>query len=156
MFVTKNQFYVFVACFAFGACVGILFSFSSAIKFFIKNRILRMVPDVITFNLVGIIYSFYALNMCFSNVRVYMVVGVFIGIIAYLKSFHILLAKCAKKFYNIIVKITLKRLEKRKRIKDERIKVKKNNSRNNRRGSNATSYASINNGFSVNIHTSKK
>ena len=116
MFVTSGQFYVFVACVCFGGCTSILYSISALIKNCISNRLIKSIPDVICFLLIGVLYVLYSHTLNFPNFRVYMIVGILFGIFSYLKSFHILLAKMSKKFYNIIDK----KLRRVKRSKDER------------------------------------
>lgn len=152
MFVTQNQFFVFIACIAFGGAVGIIFSVFSCVKFFIKNKVLSAIPDIIAFIFVGVLYSAYSFALKFPNLRFYMPIGVFIGITMYFKTFHILLAKYAKKFYNILyIKLSLI-----KKAKDDRNKVKKVNSRNNGRRSSPSRDFANDNGVSVNIHQSSK
>lgn len=102
MFVTASQIYVFIACVALGGFFGALLSISCSIKYFIKNIYLKALPDFIVFSLCALIYAILSYNMKFPNVRMYMFLGIFVGIVTYLKSFHILLAKIIKKIYNII------------------------------------------------------
>ena len=102
MFVSANQIYVFLACVAFGGVVGVFFSVSSVFKHLIKIKWIKDLVEVIAFMLVAFLYLLYSYNMRFPNLRMYMIVGVLIGITAYLKSFHIMLAKFLKKAYNII------------------------------------------------------
>jgi hypothetical protein len=113
MFVSANQIYVFIACVFFGGTVGVLFSLSSLIKSKIKNEWLKLVPDVASFIITAFFYVLYAYKMNFPNLRLYMVLGVLIGIIAYFKSFHLLLAKFIKMAYNIIKR-------KKVNVKDDR------------------------------------
>lgn len=148
MFVTKNQIFVFIACVAFGGIGGILFSFSAGIKSFIKNRVLKCLPDLISMLILGAVFCLYSHFLNFPNLRTYMIAGVFIGNVLYFKSFHILLAKCVKKFYNIIEQ----KINRRRKVKDERIKVKKINNRNNRRGGVVASDFAIDNGVSVSVN----
>lgn len=101
MFVTKNQIYVFLACVAFGGGAGIIFSISQAISYLIKNKGLKILPSVFIAFPLSAAYILYGYNMNFSNLRLYMIMGVFCGIYLYFKSFNIILAKCGKKFYNI-------------------------------------------------------
>ncbi len=101
MFVTANQIYIFFACVAFGGVSGLFFSTSIALKKIIKNKWLKILPDVVAFFVITPLYVLYSFCMRFSNLRVYMLLGVVIGIILYLKSFHIILAKFIKKVYNI-------------------------------------------------------
>lgn len=148
MFVTKSQFYIFIACIAFGGTIGVVFSIFSILKFFAKNKIIKIFSDVIAFSVVGVIFPVFSHYMNFSNVRLYMLVGILMGIYLYFKSFHILLAKYAKKFYNIIVKIN------KKRAKDDRKQIQKINSSLNNRGSNTNGNISYGNDISTNFHKS--
>ena len=116
MFVTSGQFYVFVACVCFGGCTSILFSISALIKNYISNRLIKILPDVICFLLISVLYVLYSHALNFPDFRVYMIVGVLFGIFTYLKSFHILLAKMVKKLYNIMDK----KLRRNKRSNNER------------------------------------
>lgn len=101
MFVTKSQIYVFIACVAFGGVSGMLLSVSSMLKFFLGNKILKIMSDVIFCVLISFFYCEYSYCLSFPNFRVYMPLGVFVGIYLYLKSFHIILAKYVKLLYNI-------------------------------------------------------
>lgn len=119
MFVTANQFGVFVACFSIGGVCGALFSISALFKFVIKSVKLSWIFDVFAFILTSVIYVYTSHKLNFPNYRAYMTVGVFVGIFVYLKSFHILLAKSTKKIYNIIkTKIAKVRHD---RIKDKKV-----------------------------------
>lgn len=102
MFVTAGQFYVFVACVAFGFAAGTLFSAAALVKFFFKSAAVRAIPDVIAFAVAAALYVKFAFLSGFPDFRAYMAAGVFVGIALYLKSLHISLAKICKKFYNII------------------------------------------------------
>ena len=102
MFVTKNQLYVFIACLAFGGGVGGVFSLFSIIFGCAKNKLIKALPFVLISIPLGIAYVFYGYMLKFPNFRLYMIAGVFCGIYLYFKSFHIILAKFVKKFYNII------------------------------------------------------
>ena len=149
MYVSANQIYVFLACVAFGGSVGILFSVSCGIKALTKWEILRILSDVLAFIVSLVFYVIYANVLKFPTFRMYMPLGVFVGILAYFKSFHIILAKYVKLIYNILVKKYLK-------VKNGRIKSKKNNRRDHRRRSTLSGYSSIGNDLSVNIHVGKK
>ena len=152
MFVTKNQFYVFLSCVTFGCVCAILLSIFAAIKFFIKNKTLKVLIDVAIFTLIAFLFRIYSYARNFPNFRVYMFFGVLLGMFMYFKSFHILLAKYTKKFYNIINR----KIIKNKKAKDERNKVKKVDSRNYGRRCFVGSGASIDNGVSTNINSSRK
>ena len=132
MFVTANQFYVFVACFSFGGAFGVVFNVSNIIK---KpfNKI-SPIFDVLSFIFMGILFRIYSNLLQFPNFRAYMVVGVVLGVVAYKKSFYIILAKCLQKIYNKIEYkyVILKEKKKRKKTNDG-TKVQKGNSRVNGR-----------------------
>lgn len=116
MFVTKNQFYVFLACIAYGAVSGIVFSLFRLLTIKLNKKVIKTVFDGVFFLLFGfgmVVYSFY-LN--FPSIRAYMIVGDFLGLFLYIKSFHISLAKAIKMAYNNIK-------EKRSKTKDDRVKV---------------------------------
>ncbi len=105
MFVTASQIFVFIACVAFGGASGVILSISQLFKSFTRIWVLKVIFDFIAFLLISTLYILYANFMCFPNFRLYMAVGVLAGIFIYFKSFHILLAKLAKKLYTITIKI---------------------------------------------------
>ena len=152
MFVTKSQFFVFMACVTFGGIIGVVFSISALVKFFIKNNLLKAVPDVIAFLPLGLLFLQYSHYLSFPNLRIYMILGVFVGLTFYLKSFHRLLAKIAKKFYNIIVK----KYQKRNKNKHDGRKVKKVNRVDDRGGSASAYNTTVYNGLSTDIDKSSK
>jgi len=145
MLVSKNQFYVFIACVAFGAVCGLIFGVLSIFKCFFKSKILKFFPDVISGILSGLIFILYTYLFNFPNLRVYMLVGFFLGLVGYFKSFNIILAKSAEKIYNVY------KLKKVKR-KHDRIKVQKISCRYNSRRGNVNDNLDIHNGVSVNFH----
>ena len=144
MFVTSNQFYVFVACVAFGGVAGMFFSLSAAVKFFLKNKFLRAVPDVAAFTITFAVYLAYSFYAGFPDFRIYMFAGVAAGIALYMKSFHLLLAKSGKIIYNIC--------ERKKEKRNERRKVQKTDNGYNRGRGDADSFSSHDNGVSVDSH----
>ena len=144
MFVSKNQFYIFVACFVFGVICAFIFAFLGLFNKVIKNKIFRFIADVILISAFSVLFSIYSYKMSFSNLRAYMLLGVLIGFICYLKSFHIILANLSKKFYNIIKqKIILNKVK-----KNDRRKSKKSDSGNNGGGSTPSRHLARNNGIS--------
>ena len=146
MFVTKNQIFVFIACVAFGGVSGIIYSFAYILKYPIKNKWLKILPDVVVSMPIAIAFVIYAHGLNFPNVREYMVIGVFLGLFLYFKSFHILLANCIEKIYNIYKQKRIKR-------KNDRRKNKKINSRRHGRRSTARRRVVSGNGVSVNSHS---
>lgn len=123
MFETLSQFCVFVACVGYGAISGIIFSMSSALKYVFNKKALGIVSDALSFFIVGGVYVYYSYALNFPSLRLYMPLGVLLGIYCYMKSFHIILAKICKKAYNILQK-------KRKLQKHERRQIKKGNNCN--------------------------
>ena len=116
MFVTQNQFYVFLACIAFGAIGGTLFSLFRLLSLAVNIKVIKVVFDALFFIIFAfgmVIYSFY-LNL--PSIRAYMIIGNFLGLFLYIKSFHIILAKALKMAYNNIKR-------KRSKAKDDRDKV---------------------------------
>lgn len=118
MFVTANQFSVFIACLSIGGTCGVFFSVSALLKNVVKNNKIAWVFDLVAFIFTSLIYGVSSYKLCFPNYRVYMTVGVLVGIFLYLKSFHILLAKTTKKIYNIMENKIAK-------VRNDRIKNKK-------------------------------
>ncbi len=101
-FVSEGQIFVFIACVAIGAVGGVCFSFSDLIKSGLKIKALGVITDTFAFISAFIIFQAAAYFFNFPSLRIYMVVGVFLGIFLYLKSFNIILAKLFKRLYNII------------------------------------------------------
>ena len=93
MFVTKNQFSVFVACVAFGGMIGVFLSLFNLTKIKVRQKFIEAIIDVVGFVVVSITFSQYSFLLGFPSIRVYMIVGVLLGIYIYLKSLYILLAK---------------------------------------------------------------
>ena len=144
MFVTLNQIYVFIACVSFGGIGGLIFSLFCIIKTLVKFKIFEVLCDVFCMALLSVAFSVFSYKFSFPNIRVYMIFGVLLGLTLYLKSFHRILAKFAKKFYNI----TIQKFTKGKGRKNDRNKGEKVNSGTNGRGSVVTVYSSVNNGLS--------
>jgi len=105
MFVSSNQLYYFLLSFSLGVALSPVFTVSSGIKPLIKNRVARELPDFFAFVVFGVLFSYLSFVLRFPNIRPYILLAAIIGIIAYKKSFHHILAKGSKKIYNIIRKI---------------------------------------------------
>ena len=104
MFVTSNQFYVLIACVAYGGVSGVLLTLTSPLKSLIKSRLVKAIVDFFCFVIITFGYVVYSFSLKFPSFRVYMPISVILGIILYMKSFNILLAKLFKKLYNNIKK----------------------------------------------------
>ena len=105
MFVSSNQIYVFLACVTIGCCCGVFLSVSHLLKIVIKNKILTALCDIIAFLLISLVYVAWSHHWRFPSFRMYMMVGLFLGLVLYMKSFHIILAKFIKKLYTILVRL---------------------------------------------------
>lgn len=105
MFVTKNQFFIFLCCISIGA-IGKMLSFGF-LKIKSKSNILllKILFDVLTYLLITFLFIFTSFYFKFPSVRAYMILGIMIGIILYDKSLKIILAKLTKRIYNIIEQI---------------------------------------------------
>ncbi len=121
MFVAKNQIFVFIACVAIGGIGGVFFTLSACIKVFFKNGALRIIPDIVAFIAFSVFYALVSYNLGFPSFRLYMAAGVFIGLVAYMKSFNNILAIWAKKLYNITVKKIVARKKKSKASSKENV-----------------------------------
>ena len=64
MFVSNGQFYVFVACVAFGGITGVLFTFSKIFKNLAKNNFLKIIFDVIAFLVLSFFYLLFSNKLC--------------------------------------------------------------------------------------------
>lgn len=100
MFVTENQFFIFISCVAFGGVSGVAFTVFDCFKFFLKNPIFRIFPDAVAFLAVTVGYVFYSYYLRFPDFRIYMPIGVLVGIFLYMKSLRLLLAYLLKTVYN--------------------------------------------------------
>ena len=116
-----TQLYVFIACVAFGGVCGTLFSVSRLIFSATGNRTVKAITDVAVCVICSVAYIIYSYAMIFPSFRLYMPTGVFIGIFAYMKSFHIIVAKILKMTYNKIKSNAGKK--KREITKNDRRKI---------------------------------
>ena len=120
MFVTENQIFVFFACVAIGGMCGIFFSVAYFLKRIVKTGVFAVLFDVIAFACTAFLYAFAAFTLKFPSYRLYMTAGVLIGIFFYMESFHILLALCAEKLYNIfVIKLRALKSKRKARVKDD-------------------------------------
>jgi len=109
MFISKNQFFVFLVCVFIGGLFALLSTILRPFIFRIKNKFLKQFLISITYVFGGFLFILGANYYNFPNFRAYMVIGFFTGIVLYDKSLGIILAKFLKKSYNIITKILTKR-----------------------------------------------
>ena len=127
MFVSSGQFYVFLACIGLGGLSGVIFSLFLPLRI-VLNSFCRIIVDVISFCIVSVLFVWVSYLLRFPSFRLYMPIGVLIGLFIYAESFNIILAKIIKKLYNIINKKILKwfrlikaKISKKPRTKDEKL-----------------------------------
>ena len=116
MFVSHGQFYVFIASVSIGCVSGIIFSVVVEFSKLFKNRIVLQIGYGLSLILASISFVYFQYKLSFPSLRFYMIVGVFLGLIVYAKTFNLMLAKALKKLYNIIRKTKSSYLDK-KRVK---------------------------------------
>ena len=121
MFVSHGQFYVFIASVSIGCVSGIIFSVVVEFSKLFKNRIVLQIGYGLSLILASISFVYFQYKLSFPSLRFYMIVGVFLGLIVYAKTFNLMLAKALKKLYNIIRKTKLSYLD-NKRVKSVGVK----------------------------------
>ncbi|MBQ3596832.1 MAG: spore cortex biosynthesis protein YabQ [Clostridia bacterium] len=104
MFVSSGQFYVLLSCIAFGVCCGVVRSIFTFFGAILNNKPIKIILDILFFVIIGFLFVLYSFRFSFPNVRAYMILGVFVGILLYMESFHIILAKFLERLYNKKVK----------------------------------------------------
>ena len=102
MFVSKNQFYVFICCIGIGVISKILSIGFAVLKKNTKSTIIKIFSDICVFLVTTFIYIFISFILNFPSLRTYMIIGVIVGMFLYDKSLMIILAKITKRLYNII------------------------------------------------------
>ena len=135
MFVSANQAYVFIAAIAFGGAAGIIYFPVAAIKSARIPRILGIVSDAVFFVFFSAAFVFFSYSLSFPSFRAYMAAGALVGFFLSRKSFGVILAKIAKKLYNIIRKIILTVRKKGKTLYGRKKKNTKEKRLYHRRGS---------------------
>ena len=105
MFVSSNQLYYFLLSCSLSVALSPIFTVSSVVKSFIKNKIVRELPDFFAFVVFGVLFSYFSFVLRFPNIRPYILLAAVVGVFAYKKSFHHILAMGCKKLYNIMRKI---------------------------------------------------
>ena len=101
---------VFFICFSFGVISGIVFSILRLLSNVIKNNFAEVAFDILYFSLLSVGFIFLSYYLKFPSFRLYMCIGVLLGVYVYVKSFHYILAIGVEKVYNQIRnKISAKR-----------------------------------------------
>ena len=118
MFSSSGQFFILLACVGFGYVSGVILTIDFALKKLFYNFFLRNILDLCSFLTLCFFFVLYTNFFNFPSFRVFMAIGVLIGLILYIESFHFILAKTCKIVYNKVKKIFTK--------KSPRLKVETN------------------------------
>lgn len=104
------QIFTFLICMCCGIASGILYDILYVVRcavcgvdfraYDLKDKIFAAVFDVIYFAVLAAAFVFLSVMFEFNGVRLYMLCGTALGVLLYLKSFHIIVAFCVKKVYN--------------------------------------------------------
>lgn len=114
MFVTANQIFEFLVCIYAGLLSGIIYDIFYAIKQFCGGKKFDIILDIVFFVVFALIYIFVSFIFEFPVFRLYMFLSAQLGLLMYIKSFHILFANAVKKIYNKLKRIREKKHGRRK------------------------------------------
>lgn len=102
--------FIFISCLSCGILSGIVYDILYVIRcgvcgvqfkvYTTKDKIFTAICDIIYFVIFAGAYIFLSVIFEFEQIRFYMLLGCGIGIILYLKSFHVIVAFFVKKIYN--------------------------------------------------------
>ena len=101
MYVSHGQFYVFISCIAFGGASSLIFVFIYPLIRVVKYKIFKAIIEFLFFALVTILFNLYAFDMQMGDFRLYMPLGVLLGVCLGHKTFGFILAKMRSIVYNI-------------------------------------------------------
>lgn len=99
-----NQIFIFLMCLLSGLISGILYDAFFIVKKIFKLKILHITADVTFFICFSAIFVFMAVLFELPQTRAYMIIASLLGLLLYVKSFHIIVAFLFKMLYNVIVK----------------------------------------------------
>lgn len=131
---TVLQIYVLIVCLFSGILGGVLYEPFYFIRRVARNRIVGIVADILFFILFAAVFVLLSVIYDFPDVRPYMIVGAFGGLLLYLISAHRIVAFLFEKLYNIAKKTFLRFRRALSGKTNERRKVQKvGNSRHGHR-----------------------
>ncbi len=107
---TANQLLILCASAFSGIVAGVLYEFFYLLRRLVKLRALKIFFDVLFFLLFAVIFIFVSVVFNFPQMRVFMVLGAFLGFSIYICTFHRIVAFLIEKLYNIF-KILFKNLK---------------------------------------------
>ena len=96
-----NQFFIFIICMLTGIVSGLLYDFFYVIKRLFRSKIVTAALNATFFTAFSVLYVFVAVMFEFPSSRGYMFIGCMLGLLAYVKSFHIIVAFLIEKVYNM-------------------------------------------------------
>lgn len=118
------QIYIFIICLFCGVVSGVLYDFLYIVRcslcgiqksaYTVKDKIFLIICDLLYCLVFATGFIFVSVIFNFDNLRLYMLLGCIIGAIIYLKSFHIIVAICVQKVYNIFTNIKEQKVDRRK------------------------------------------
>ncbi|MGN0812984.1 MAG: spore cortex biosynthesis protein YabQ [Candidatus Coproplasma sp.] len=131
------QAFILLTCILCGAASGILYDvlyIARTIvcgvdkqKYTVKDKIFTFFCDLIYFAVFAATFVYVSVCFDFYELRLFMLIGLALGVLIYLKSLHLAIAYLIKKVYNILNKRI-----RRKRVSNERRKAQQGSGGNNR------------------------
>lgn len=118
------QIYIFIICLFCGVISGVVYDVLYVARcslcgidksaYTVKDKIFLIICDLLYCLVFAAGFIFVSVVFDFENLRAYMLIGCAIGAIIYLKSFHIIVAICVRKVYNIITNRKEQKVDRRK------------------------------------------
>lgn len=105
---TINQIYVFLIFIIDGILIGLLFDFFRILrKSFHTSNVMTYVEDVMFWILTGIIIMYTLYVICGGEIRIYMFIGIFIGVCMYILTISKYIIKVSVKIIMSLKKVTI-------------------------------------------------
>lgn len=143
MFITLTQPRDFILCVSIGIISGIIYDIIYLLTNHINKKIVTIIGQLIYFILASVLFTKLSQIFSIGNFRLYMAIGVMVGLLIYIKSFHKTIAKIDKKVYNKINIIKTRIINLFRKVYERRKKAKGVIGGGIRRG-NVTMYVSGN------------
>lgn len=104
------QFFIFLICVSCGILSGVFYDFLYVLRcavcgvpagqYSVKDKIFTAFCDILYCAALAALYIGASVLFEFPDLRLYMLAGCFIGVLLYMKSFHLFVAFFIKKLYN--------------------------------------------------------
>lgn len=104
--------FIFITCACCGIVSGVVYDILYIARcavcginkqvYTVKDKIFTVACDILYCLVFAAAFVFLSVMFDFNGLRLYMLLGGLLGIVLYLKSFHIFVAFCVKKVYNKI------------------------------------------------------